>query len=165
MPYGPRSATRARSATRPCNLAIGVRCLRQKEILGLWIEQSEGAKIWAAGHKRTQEPRHPGYSDCCRRRPKGLSRSHREHLFGRRGSTCIVHLIRCSMQFASWKERNANAKDSKPIYQAEDSGQVITHLTKDGRPVLLEIFDGKRFVDSLAHAIESVSKGGKKSPK
>ena len=52
-------------------VALGVRADGTKEILGLWIEQSEGAKFW---HERTQNPRRRGRSDCHRRWPEGLSR-------------------------------------------------------------------------------------------
>ena len=45
-------------------LAIGVRCSGHKEVLGFWIEQSEGAKFWIRGDDRTQEPRHRGHPHC-----------------------------------------------------------------------------------------------------
>jgi putative transposase len=55
-------------------VALGVRADGTKEILGLWIEQSEGAKFW---HERTQKPRRRGRADRHRRRPEGLSRGNR----------------------------------------------------------------------------------------
>ena len=52
-------------------VALGIRPDGTKEILGLWIEQSEGAKFW---HERTQEPRRRGRADRHRRWPEGFSR-------------------------------------------------------------------------------------------
>jgi hypothetical protein len=42
--------------------------------------------------------------------------------------TCIVHLIRYSMQFASWKERKAIAAALKPVYGAESAAAAATRL-------------------------------------
>ena len=57
-------------------IALGVLPDGTKEILGIWIEQTEGAKFWLRVDERTKEPRRPGHSDRRRRRPEGLSRSH-----------------------------------------------------------------------------------------
>ncbi len=64
------------------HIALGVRADGAKEILGLWIEQNEGAKpalgldpwVLAAGHERTEEPRRGGPPACCRRWAEGLPR-------------------------------------------------------------------------------------------
>jgi transposase-like protein len=54
-------------------VALGVRPDGTKEILGLWIEQSEGAKFW---HERAEDPWRRGCADRHRRWPERLSRSH-----------------------------------------------------------------------------------------
>ncbi len=100
-------------------LAIGVRCSGHKEILGLWIEQSEGAKFWL---RVMSELKNRGTQDILIAVVDGLKGFPEaiESVFPHAEiQTCIVHLIRYSMQFASWKERKAIAKALKPIYQAE----------------------------------------------
>ncbi len=100
-------------------LAIGVRCSGHKEILGLWIEQTEGAKFWL---RVMSELKNRGTQDILIAVVDGLKGFPEaiESVFPHAEiQTCIVHLIRYSMQFASWKERKAIAKALKPIYQAE----------------------------------------------
>lgn len=109
-------------------LAIGVRCSGQKEILGLWIEQSEGAKFWL---RVMSELRNRGTQDILIAVVDGLKGFPEaiESVFPQAEvQTCIVHLIRYSMQFASWKERKAIAKGLKPIYQAETAEVAASRL-------------------------------------
>ena len=56
------------------HIALGVRADGAKEVLGLWLEQNEGAKMLAAGDERAQEPRHRGYPVGRRRWAEGLPR-------------------------------------------------------------------------------------------
>ena len=58
-------------------IALGVRADGRKEILGLWIEQTEGAKFWLRVMTELQEPRRRGHPHRRGRRPEGLSR--RDH--------------------------------------------------------------------------------------
>lgn len=100
-------------------LAIGVRCSGHKEILGLWIEQQEGAKFW---FKVMTELRQRGTQDVLVAVVDGLRGFPEaiEAVFPEaRVQTCIVHLIRHSMQFASWKERKPLAAALKLIYRAD----------------------------------------------
>jgi putative transposase len=100
-------------------LAIGIRCSGYKEILGLWIEQNEGAKFWL---KVMSELRNRGMQDILiavvdglKGFPEAIETVYPETIV----QTCIVHLIRYSMSFASWKERKRIAAALRPIYQAE----------------------------------------------
>jgi putative transposase len=102
-------------------LAIGLRCSGHKEILGLWIEQTEGAKFWL---RVMSEIRNRGTSDILiavvdglKGFPEAISSVFPETIV----QTCIVHLIRYSMQFASWKERKAIAAMLKPVYKADSA--------------------------------------------
>jgi putative transposase len=102
-------------------LAIGVRCSGHKEILGLWIEQTEGAKFWL---RVMSEIRNRGTGDILiavvdglKGFPEAISAVFPDTVV----QTCIVHLIRYSMQFASWKERRAIAATLKPIYKAHSA--------------------------------------------
>ena len=86
-------------------LALGVRPDGTKEILGLWIEQTEGAKFWL---RVMNELRNRGVADMLiavvdglKGFPDAISAVFPEAQI----QTCIVHLIRHSLAFASWKER------------------------------------------------------------
>src|SRR4051812_8869449 len=63
-------------------LALGVMADGTKDILGLWIETSEGSEFWL----RTQEPRHRRYSHCCGRRAEGLSGGDQRRFSRHRGA-------------------------------------------------------------------------------
>ena len=111
-------------------LAIGVRCSGHKEILGLWIEQTEGAKFWL---RVMSEIRNRGTRDILiavvdglKGFPEAISAVFPDTVV----QTCIVHLIRYSMQFASWKERRAIAATLKPIYKA-DSAELAKQRLED----------------------------------
>jgi len=109
-------------------LAIGVNCAGVKEILGLWIEQTEGAKFWM---RVMTEIRSRGTTDILiavvdglKGFPEAITAVFPDTVV----QTCIVHLIRYSMQFASWKERKAIARDLKPIYAAPSAEAAAAAL-------------------------------------
>lgn len=109
-------------------LAIGVRCSGHKEILGLWIEQSEGAKFWL---RVMTELKNRGVGDILIAVVDGLRGFPEaiESVFPEAEvQTCIVHLIRYSMQFASWKERKLIAQGLRPIYQADSAETAAQRL-------------------------------------
>lgn len=100
-------------------LAIGVRCSGHKEVLGLWIEQTEGAKFWL---RVMNELKARGVGDILiavvdglKGFPDAITAVFPDTVV----QTCIVHLIRNSTQLASWKDRKALAAALKPIYQAD----------------------------------------------
>ncbi len=109
-------------------LAIGIRCSGYKEILGLWIEQTEGAKFWL---KVMTELRTRGTEDILVAVVDGLRGFPEaiESVFPEvRVQTCIVHLIRHSLKFASWKERKPLADALKLIYRAETAEAALHQL-------------------------------------
>ena len=57
---------------RACYLAIGVTCDGDREVLGIWWQETEGAKFWLAVLNDLQPPRRRGRPDRLRRRPEGL---------------------------------------------------------------------------------------------
>jgi len=108
-------------SNRAVYLAIGVRCSGHKEILGLWIEHTEGAKFWL---RVMSELKNRGVQDLLiavvdglKDFPEAITSVFPKTVV----QTCIVHLIRYSMQFASWKERKMISAGLKPIYQAESA--------------------------------------------
>jgi putative transposase len=102
-------------------LAIGITCAGDKDILGLWIEQTEGAKFWL---RVMNDLKARGVNDLLiavvdglKGFPDAITAIFPDCIV----QTCIVHLIRYAMQFASWKERKALARALKPIYTAANA--------------------------------------------
>ena len=109
-------------------LALGVRPDGSKEILGLWIEQTEGAKFWL---RVMNELRNRGVADMLiaivdglKGFPEAINAVFPEAQI----QTCIVHLIRHSLAFASWKERREVAAALKPVYRAANAEQARQQL-------------------------------------
>jgi putative transposase len=102
-------------------LALGVRADGRKEVLGLWIEQTEGAKFWL---KVFNELKNRGLHDVLiavvdglRGFPEAIEAVYPQAQI----QTCIVHLIRNSTTLASWKDRKELAAALKPIYHAANA--------------------------------------------
>lgn len=108
-------------------VALGVRPDGTKEILGLWIEQSEGAKFWL---RVMNELKNRGVEDVLIAIVDGL-KGFPEAITAvfpdTQVQTCIVHLIRYSLDFVSYKDRRAVAAALKQIYKAKDadSGKAV----------------------------------------
>src|ERR687893_1626234 len=102
-------------------LALGVRPDGSKEILGLWIEQTEGAKFWL---RVMNELRSRGVEDVLIAVVDGL-KGFPEAITAvfpeTQVQTCIVHLIRSSLAFVSYKDRKAVAGAPKKNYPAQDA--------------------------------------------
>ena len=99
-------------------LALGVRRDGTREILGLWIETTEGAKFWM---KVFNDLKTRGVNDILIAVTDGLTGmpAALEAVFPRTTlQTCIVHLIRNSLDYASWKDRKPLAQALRPIYAA-----------------------------------------------
>ena len=100
-------------------LALGVLPDGSRDVLGLWIEQTEGAKFWLKVFNELKQPRrrrHPDRRGRWARR--AWPRRSRRRFPATTVQTCIVHLIRNSLDFASWKDRKAVAAALRPIYTA-----------------------------------------------
>ena len=102
-------------------VALGVTPEGTKDILGLWIETSEGAKFWL---RVMNELKNRGVEDILiavvdglKGFPEAITAVFPQTIV----QTCIVHLIRNSMDFASWKERKPIAAELKAIYRATDA--------------------------------------------
>src|ERR671927_39339 len=103
------------------HLALGVRPDGTKEILGLWIEQSEGAKFWL---RVMTELKNRGVEDVLIAVVDGL-KGFPEAILAvfpdAMVQTCIVHLLRHSLEFVAYKDRKAVAAALKEIYRAVDA--------------------------------------------
>jgi transposase-like protein len=109
-------------------LALGVRRDGTREILGLWIETTEGAKFWM---KVFNDLKTRGVADILIAVTDGLTGmpTALEAVFPRTTlQTCIVHLIRNSLDYASWKDRKALAQALRPIYAAASAEAAAAAL-------------------------------------
>ena len=110
-------------------LALGVRPDGTREILGLWIETTEGAKFWM---KVFNDLKIRGVADiliAVTDGLKGMSEALAVVYPATTLQTCIVHLIRNSLDYASWKDRRALAAAIKPIYTAASAESAEAELT------------------------------------
>lgn len=99
-------------------LAIGITKQGTKDILGLWIEQTEGAKFWL---KVMTELKNRGVQDaliCLVDGLKGFPEAIEAVFPQAQIQTCIVHLMRHSLEYCSWQDRKLVAAELKSIYRA-----------------------------------------------
>jgi putative transposase len=99
-------------------LALGIAADGQRDVLGLWIEQTEGAKFWL---KVFNELKTRGCQDILIAVVdglKGLPEAINAVFPKTTVQTCIVHLIRNSLDYAGWKDRKAVAQALRPVYGA-----------------------------------------------
>jgi len=109
-------------------LALGVQPDGTRDILGLWIENTEGAKFWM---KVFNDLRTRGVNDiliAVTDGLKGMSEALGAVFPATTLQTCIVHLIRNSLDYASWKDRKALAAAIKPIYTAASAEAALVEL-------------------------------------
>jgi len=115
-------------------VALGVRADGAKEVLGLWIEQTEGAKFWL---RVMNELRDRGVADILIAVVDGLKGFPEAiaAVFPRaQVQACVVHLIRGSLDFVSYKDRKAVAAALKEVYRARDAeaGRAALDAFDDG---------------------------------
>ena len=99
-------------------LAIGVTMEGFKEVLGLWIAQTEGAKFWL---QVVTELKNRGVTDifiACVDGLKGFPEAIESVFPQTEVQLCIVHLVRHSLNYVGWKQRKEVATDLKLIYTA-----------------------------------------------
>jgi putative transposase len=120
--------------TRACYLAIGATVEGEREVLGIWWQDSEGAKFWLAV---LNDLHHRGVEDvlvCCVDGLTGFPEAIEAVFPHAWVQTCIVHQIRSSMRFVTYKDRKTVAADLKPVYRA---------VNADAAAAALETFDDK----------------------
>lgn len=109
-------------------VVLGMNRCGEKDVLGLWIEQSEGAKFWL---KVMNDLRNRGVSDILIAVVDGLKGFPEaiNSVFPRTMvQTCIVHLIRNSLSFVSWKDRKRIMPSIKAIYHAGNADAALQRL-------------------------------------
>jgi len=109
-------------------VALGIDTEGKKDILGLWISENEGAKFWLGN---LTELKNRGMSDmliACTDNLTGMSEAISAVYPKSEHQLCIVHQIRNSLKYVSYKDRKELAADLKPIYQASTEDQAVLAL-------------------------------------
>lgn len=110
-------------------LAIGVNLDGAKEVLGMWVSENEGAKFWL---QVVTELKNRGLQDifiACVDGLKGFPEAIEAVYPNTQVQLCIVHMVRNSLRFVSWKQRKEVAADLKLIYQSATAEQAEMELT------------------------------------
>jgi len=111
-------------------LAIGVTIEGYKEVLGLWIAQTEGAKFWL---QVVTELKNRGVTDifiACVDGLKGFPEAIESVFPQTEVQLCIVHLVRHSLNYVGWKQRKEVAADLKLIYTAATDVEAEQRLAE-----------------------------------
>lgn len=111
-------------------LAIGINLNGEKEVLGLWIAQTEGAKFWL---QVVTELKNRGVQDifiACVDGLKGFPEAIETVYPQTAVQLCIVHLVRNSLNYVGWKMRKQVADDLKRIYQSATVAEAEQQLAE-----------------------------------
>jgi putative transposase len=109
-------------------LAIGINLEGMKEVLGMWIAQTEGSKFWL---QIVTELKNRGVQDiliACVDGLKGLPEAIEAVFPKTQVQLCIVHLVRYSLNYVGWKQRKEVAADLKKIYQSATEQEAEMEL-------------------------------------
>jgi transposase-like protein len=111
-------------------LALGVNMEGKKELLGLWISENEGAKFWVSV---LSELKSRGVQDiliACVDGLKGFPDAIAAEYPETRIQLCIVHMVRNSLKYVSWKDYRGVTADLKRIYQSTTEDQALAELAR-----------------------------------
>lgn len=115
---------------RACYLAMGVSCDGDREVLGIWWQETEGAKFWLSVlndlHRRGVEDVLIACVDGLKGFPEAI-----EAVFPKAWvQTCIVHLIRSSLRYVNYRDRKKVASALRPIYPAANADDALIALER-----------------------------------
>ncbi len=117
-----------RVENRAVYVALGIDLNGRKDVLGLWTSASEGAKFWL---QVLTELRHRGVRDMylvCVDGLKGFPQAIESIFPKAQVQLCIVHLVRASMQYVTWKDLKKVVADLKPVYKAVTAEEAERQL-------------------------------------
>jgi putative transposase len=109
---------------RACYLALAIRTDGEREVLGMWFQETEGAKFWM---QVLTELKDRGANDiliCCVDGLEGFPEAIEAIFPATTVQTCIVHLIRASLRYVPRRDYDAVTKDLRAIYTAIDADRA-----------------------------------------
>ncbi|QFS75869.1 IS256 family transposase [Yersinia pestis] len=110
-------------------LALGINTEGQKELLGMWLAENEGAKFWLSVLTELKS-RSSGHSDCLRGWPEGFPDAINSVYPQTHIQLCIIHMVRNSLKYVSWKDYKAVTSGLKMVYQAPTEEAALMALDK-----------------------------------
>ncbi|MCA9466135.1 MAG: IS256 family transposase [Nitrospira sp.] len=114
--------------TKAVYVALGVTLTGEKELLGLWVSETEGAKFWLAVFTELKQR---GVQDCfvaCVDGLTGLPEALESIFPQTQVQLCMVHKVRHALRYVIWKERRAVARDLRAIYSAATLAEAAAAL-------------------------------------
>lgn len=111
-------------------LALGINMEGQKELLGLWLAETEGAKFWLSV---LTELKNRGLQDiliACVDGLKGFPDAIATEYPQTKIQLCVVHMVRNSLKYVSWKDYRAITADLKQIYKAPTEDAALLELER-----------------------------------
>jgi putative transposase len=115
---------------RACYLALGVTCDGEREVLGIWWQETEGSKFWLAV---LNDLRRRGVEDVlisCVDGLKGFPEAIEATFPKAWVQTCIVHLIRASLRYVNYRDKRKVASALRPIYTAPNADAALDELDR-----------------------------------
>jgi len=119
-------------------LALGINTEGEKELMGMWIAENEGAKFWLSVLTELQ---HRGVEDiliACVDGLKGFPDAINSVYPDTHIQLCIVHMVRNSLKYVSWKDYKAVTADLKRVYRSTTEDEALLELERFG-----ETWDGQ----------------------
>lgn len=119
-------------------LALGINLEGHKELLGMWLSENEGAKFWLSILTELQNRGIKDIFIACVDGLNGFPEAINTAYPDTKVQLCIVHMVRNSLRFVSWKDRKAVAADLKKIYSSLTVDEAERELAHFG-----EVWDKK----------------------
>ena len=135
----------AKMINKSVYLALAINLEGHKELLGMWIAQTEGAKFWLAVMTKLKNRGVEDILITCIDGLKGFPEAISSVFPKTDIQLCIVHMVRNSLRFVSWKDYKAVTRGLKEIYQAP---------TEENALMALEAFE-KQWIDKYPKIAES----------
>jgi len=115
---------------RACYIALGVTCDGDREVLGLWWQETEGSKFWLAV---LNDLKRRGVADvliACVDGLRGFPDAIEAVFPEAWVQTCIVHLIRSSLRYVNYRDRRTVVAALRPIYTAANADDALAELER-----------------------------------
>lgn len=111
-------------------VALGVNMEGRKQLLGLWMSENEGAKFWLSVLTQLKSRGLQDILFACVDGLKGFPEAVAAEYPHAKVQLCIVHMVRNSLRFVSWKDYKAVSTDLKRVYQASTEALALSELER-----------------------------------
>ncbi|NOH86054.1 MULTISPECIES: IS256 family transposase [Vibrio] len=119
-------------------LALGINTDGQKELMGMWIAENEGAKFWLSVLTELNQRGVEDILIACVDGLKGFPDAINTVFPQTHIQLCIVHMVRNSLKYVSWKDYKAVTADLKRVYRSTTEDEALLELERFG-----EVWDGQ----------------------